>query len=168
MVGPRSIMSRSRIRSRGKHYILAESRACELISKNPEDYLVKDRYKGKELAGTALQASLSLFCRSTASGRFPGHCWKRVSLWKREQASSTRRPLLARSTFMPASEAGIELVCPVDNNGSFTDEIPEYAGQFVKDADKEIIRTLEERGALSFITRRCTTAIPSAGAPIRR
>ena len=46
---------------------------------------------------------------------------------------------------MPASRAGIDPVCPVDNNGHFTDEIPEYRGLFVKDADKEIMRRLNKR-----------------------
>ena len=31
------------------------------------------------------------------------------------------------------------VVCPVDDEGRFTAEVPDYAGQFVKDADKPII-----------------------------
>ncbi len=40
------------------------------------------------------------------------------------------------------------LVCPVDNNGKFTDEVSDYAGTLVKDADKAIIRRLKEEGKL--------------------
>jgi isoleucyl-tRNA synthetase len=39
-------------------------------------------------------------------------------------------------------------VCPVDDAGKFTAEITDYAGVYVKDADKMIINTLKERGQL--------------------
>lgn len=40
------------------------------------------------------------------------------------------------------------LVCPVDMNGHFTAEVSDFAGLHVKEADKEIIRTLKENGSL--------------------
>jgi isoleucyl-tRNA synthetase len=43
---------------------------------------------------------------------------------------------------------GIELVCPVDDRGRYTQEIPEWQGQLVFDANKDIIRVLKERGVL--------------------
>ncbi len=54
--------------------------------------------------------------------------------------------LLAKWTFMLADGKGSSLSCPVDNNGQFTAEIPEYTGMFVKDADKEIIKRLKKEG----------------------
>ncbi len=45
--------------------------------------------------------------------------------------------------------AGIEaMVCPVTLEGRFTDEVSDYAGQHVKDADSAIIRVLKDRGLL--------------------
>ena len=38
--------------------------------------------------------------------------------------------------------------CPVDLAGEFTDEVPDFSGQHVKAADKDIIRYLREQGAL--------------------
>lgn len=38
--------------------------------------------------------------------------------------------------------------CPVDDKGQFTSEIPEYAGQHVKVADKAILRDLRQTGRL--------------------
>ncbi|MFQ5697626.1 MAG: isoleucine--tRNA ligase [Myxococcota bacterium] len=46
------------------------------------------------------------------------------------------------------SEAGIELVCPVDDAGRFTAEVPPWQGQRVFDANAPIVRDLRERGAL--------------------
>lgn len=38
------------------------------------------------------------------------------------------------------------MICPVDEKGLFTDEVSDYKGMYVKDADKAITRTLKERG----------------------
>lgn len=46
-------------------------------------------------------------------------------------------------------EHGImSVVCPVDDNGNFTKEVTDWAGQLVKDTDKHIIRALKEQGNL--------------------
>ena len=42
--------------------------------------------------------------------------------------------------------AGIELVVPVDDSGCFTDEVADFAGQNVFDANPEVIRQLKQRG----------------------
>ncbi|KFW76159.1 Isoleucine--tRNA ligase, cytoplasmic, partial [Manacus vitellinus] len=39
-------------------------------------------------------------------------------------------------------------VCPVDASGCFTAEVADFAGQYVKDADKNIIKVLKEKGRL--------------------
>jgi isoleucyl-tRNA synthetase len=44
--------------------------------------------------------------------------------------------------------AGISVVCPVDDRGRFTDEVPDYRGVQVFDANMPIIRDLRARGAL--------------------
>ena len=43
---------------------------------------------------------------------------------------------------------GESLVCPLDANGRFTNEVKEYEGKFVKDADKEIIKHLKGEGKM--------------------
>ena len=45
--------------------------------------------------------------------------------------------------------AGIDaFACPVDLHGIFSTEVGEFAGMYVKDADKEIIKALKKSGAL--------------------
>ena len=44
--------------------------------------------------------------------------------------------------------AGITLVCPVDDRGAFTDEVPDYTGTNVFDANPLIIADLKERGVV--------------------
>jgi isoleucyl-tRNA synthetase len=43
---------------------------------------------------------------------------------------------------------GPELICSVAPDGKFTAEAPDYAGRWVKDADKDIVRELKNRGLL--------------------
>jgi isoleucyl-tRNA synthetase len=44
--------------------------------------------------------------------------------------------------------AGIDVVVPVDDAGRFTEDVPDYAGQLVLDANAQIIRDLKARGAI--------------------
>ncbi|MFQ5428071.1 MAG: isoleucine--tRNA ligase [Thermodesulfobacteriota bacterium] len=43
---------------------------------------------------------------------------------------------------------GLNVYAPVDDGGKFTDEVPEFTGQFVFKANSGIIELLEEKGAL--------------------
>lgn len=53
---------------------------------------------------------------------------------------------LEERSFMPGE--GPELICPVGPDGSFTHEVSEYSGRWVKDCDKDIQRDLKRRGLL--------------------
>ncbi|MCB0385745.1 MAG: isoleucine--tRNA ligase, partial [Bdellovibrionales bacterium] len=57
-------------------------------------------------------------------------------------------PAFGEIDFFACKNAGIELVCPVDQNGRFTAEIPDLEGKYVKDADKELIKRIKEKGRL--------------------
>lgn len=46
------------------------------------------------------------------------------------------------------SNGATALVCPIDFEGKFTAEVSDYEGQYVKDADKDIIRRLKDEGKL--------------------
>ncbi len=46
---------------------------------------------------------------------------------------------------------GPELICAVGPNGKFTSDAPDFAGQWVKDADKAITRRLKEDGRLYLL-----------------
>ena len=50
--------------------------------------------------------------------------------------------------FVRGRELGFPIFCPVGSDGVYTDEGGKYAGQFVKDADDEIIADLEANGAM--------------------
>ena len=55
--------------------------------------------------------------------------------------------LIAEQARFEAGE-GPQLICAVAPNGRFTNEVPDFEGQWVKDADKPIMRNLKEKGVL--------------------
>ncbi|MFB6268066.1 MAG: isoleucine--tRNA ligase, partial [Halodesulfurarchaeum sp.] len=50
--------------------------------------------------------------------------------------------------FERGQELGLEVFCPVGEDGTYDDRAGEYAGMFVKDADEAIMADLEEKGLL--------------------
>ena len=42
----------------------------------------------------------------------------------------------------------VGIPCPVDDNGRFTEQVPEYQGEYVKACDPKIMASLKERGRL--------------------
>jgi isoleucyl-tRNA synthetase len=42
------------------------------------------------------------------------------------------------------------VVCPIDDNGCFTDEVPDFQGLHVKAADKDIVKKLKAEGRVLF------------------
>jgi isoleucyl-tRNA synthetase len=58
-------------------------------------------------------------------------------------------PAFGEDDFRVMKANGINaLVCPVDLEGKYTPEVTDYAGLYVKDADRDIIRRLKEEGKL--------------------
>lgn len=57
-------------------------------------------------------------------------------------------PAFGEDDFQMGRAAGLQMVCPVDHHGRFTSEVSDYQGQYVKDADKQIIKRLKEEGRL--------------------
>lgn len=58
-------------------------------------------------------------------------------------------PAFGEDDFRVLKAANIDAApCPVDMNGRFTDEVADFAGQYVKDADKNIIAYLKSSEAL--------------------
>lgn len=125
----------------GKQYILAEARLPSYYA-NETEYVIVDKFKGQTLEGLRYTPPFPYFAKRSAEGAF------RVIM---EDSLSTEEgtglvhsaPAFGEVDFYACEKAGIELVCPVDNNGRFTSEIPEYEGIFVKQADKGIIAQLK-------------------------
>lgn len=129
-----------------KRYIIAEQRAPAIL-KDVEKYQEVGRMKGQELAGKRYRPLFPFFFQFKEHGAF------RVILDDFVQLDEGTglvhsAPGFGEVDFYACQRAGIPVVCPVDQNGRFTDEVQPYQGRFVKDCDKEIIRELKSQGRI--------------------
>lgn len=125
-----------------RHFILASSRLSSYY-KNEADYTIVKTVPGAELEGKRFIPIFDYFIDRVHQGAFRVILEDSISL---EEGTGIvhSAPAFGEVDFYACQRAGIEPVCPVDNNGRFTEEIPEYRTLFVKDADKEIIRRLKQ------------------------
>jgi isoleucyl-tRNA synthetase len=144
MAGPAIDYVKIRDHASGKNYILAKTR-LPAYYKNEADYTVVAEFKGEALYNRHYIPLLPYFADRATKGAFRILLEESVTV---EDGTGIVHcaPAFGEVDFYACRKEGIDLVCPVDSNGKFTQEIPEYTGQFVKDCDKEIIRRLKSEG----------------------
>lgn len=128
-----------------RHFILASARLSTYY-KDAAEYTIARTFPGLELEGKRYLPLFDYFFdHGVQQGAFRILLEDSVSL---EEGTGIvhSSPAFGEVDFYACQRAGIDPVCPVDNNGRFTEEIPEYQGLFVKDADKEIMRRLKQEG----------------------
>jgi isoleucyl-tRNA synthetase len=57
-------------------------------------------------------------------------------------------PAFGEDDFGVGKKLGLPIVCPVDEEGKFTEEVPEYRGRLVFEADSDIIKRIKAMGRL--------------------
>lgn len=125
----------------GRFYYLAKARVSSHFS---EGVKIIEEITGKELVGKRYVPLFDTFLEERPEA------FRVIA----EEAVSTEdgtgivhtAPAFGELDFFACSREGIELVCPVDHNGRFTQAFPMLEGQLVKDTDKTIIKTLKEKG----------------------
>lgn len=125
-------------------FILAKAR-LEQYFKQPSEYELLQTIKGESLKGKRYIPLLPYFALKRQKEAFRVITDEFVTT---EDGTGIvhMAPAFGEADFYACYREGIELVCPVDQNGQFTEEVPDFAGLFVKDADKEIIRRLKQEG----------------------
>lgn len=130
----------------GKDIYLAQER-LEAIAKH-KTLEVLSEHSGSELVGLKYEPLLPYFADMQDEGAFvvvaDGYVTTEAGTGIVHQA-----PAFGEDDFRVMKAHGITaLVCPVDLEGKFTEEVSDFAGVYVKDADKDIIRKLKEEGKL--------------------
>lgn len=128
----------------GHQFILAAAR-LPFYFKNPEEYEVIGKMTGNALTGKRYQPLFSYFENKAQQKAFRVILEDSVAADEGTGLVHTA-PAFGEVDFFACAREGIELVNPVDHNGKFTKEVPDFEGLFVKDADKEIIRRLKQAG----------------------
>ena len=131
----------------GRSFYLAEARLGAYREKHP-GLAVEARVKGSDLVGRRYRPLFDYFEAEQARGAFvvvaDGYVTTDEGTGLVHQA-----PAFGEDDYRVLRQAGIEaFVCPVTMAGDFTDEVRDFAGRFVKEADADIIRHLNAAGSL--------------------
>jgi isoleucyl-tRNA synthetase len=131
-----------KIKETGAFYILAES-CLSRHFKDVDTYEIVESFLGEKLANLKYEPILPYFADLGKGNAFQVILDDAVSS---EDGTGLvhAAPAFGETDFYACEKLGIELVCPIDSNGRFTEEVPELKGLYVKDADKEIIKRLKK------------------------
>ena len=125
----------------GKNIILAKERLSAYSKKR--NFKVLDEFKGSALKNKKYRPLFDNFITEEKNGAFQilNDDYVRTDTGT---GIVSIAPAFGEDDNRVMKQAGISsLVCPVDDAGKFTEEVPSYKGLYVKDADKKIIEDLK-------------------------
>ncbi len=124
----------------GETYIIAKS----LVKNYFEDPQILKEIKGKELLGKEYEPLFDYYKQLKAFKIIDG------DFVTEDDGTGLvhMAPAFGEVDYDVCKNAKLPFVQPVDENGRFNDEVPEYKGKFIKDTDKEITQRLEEENKL--------------------
>ncbi|MDR1029419.1 MAG: isoleucine--tRNA ligase [Treponema sp.] len=125
-------------------YILAEARLAAYY-KSPAEYQVLWNHKGADLIGLQYEPLFPYF--SDAQNGFQTYPGDFVSTADGTGIVHTA-PGFGEDDQRVLKGTGVPVICPVDAECRFTQEVADYQGLFVKAADKPIIERLKAQGSL--------------------
>ncbi len=127
-------------------YILARDRLSAYY-KQPDEYELLEEMPGSALRGLHYEPLFPYFDDLTAQGAFRVFTADFVST---EDGTGVVHiaPGFGEDDNQLGQREGLPAVCPVDDEGRFTDEVSDFAGREVKEADPDIIRHLKSEGKL--------------------
>ena len=140
-----------KVKDGDEFYILAEARLGAYY-KNPEELDIVWKKKGSELEGSRYEPLFPYFAslavnEDGSEGAFRVFTADFVSTEDGTGIVHTA-PGFGEDDNKVFKGTGVPTVCPVDAECKFTKEVPDYAGRFVKECDKDIIERLKQEGKL--------------------
>jgi isoleucyl-tRNA synthetase len=133
-----------RVQHNDKVYVLAEAR-LSAYAKELDGAEVLGTVRGSELVGQSYIPLFPYFAGRPGAFRVFGGEFVTT-----EDGTGVvhMAPGFGEDDYQVCKENGIELVVPVNSRGEFTQEVPDYAGLQVFEANPLIIRALKERGVV--------------------
>ena len=130
----------------GEYYYLAEKLLNKYYKDGKGCKIVK-HLKGSEMKGMTYEPLFPYFADLKKQGAFVVVCGDYVTTEDGCGIVHTA-PGFGEDDYKVLRGTGIPTVCPIDEECKFTDEVPDWKGIFVKDADKSIIEWLKKNGKL--------------------
>lgn len=127
-------------------YYIAKDRLAAYYKKD-QAYELLEELDGEALVGMKYEPLFPYFAAQKAAGAFRVLAAEFVST---EDGTGVVHiaPGFGEDDYRLGQAAGLTAVCPVDDEGRFTEAVPDYTGREVKEADGDIMRRLKEEGKL--------------------
>ena len=145
-VGPDIDYVKVRDEESGDFYYLAE-KLLNKYYKEGKGCEIVQRMKGSELKGRTYEPLFPYFAGLKQKGAFVVVCGDYVTTEDGCGIVHTA-PGFGEDDYNVLKGTGIPVVCPIDAECRFTDEVPDFKRRFVKDTDKDVIQWLKEHGSL--------------------
>ncbi len=128
-------------------YLMAKARLPHIFKK-PEQYEIVLEVKGSELKGITYEPIFPYFADLASEGAF--RVLNDDYVTTDDGVGIVHiAPAYGEDDFRVCRQAGMLAIAdPLDASCNFTDKLPEYAGRFCKDCDKDIIKRLKAEGKL--------------------
>ncbi|MEF8857487.1 MAG: isoleucine--tRNA ligase [Halolamina sp.] len=128
---------------------LAEECVEEVLSKaGYDDYEVLEEYDGADLVGWQYEHPLAEEVPDHPSFVGAGQVYHADYVELDRTGLVHSAPGHGQEDFERGDELGLDIFCPVGGDGVFDERAGEYAGQFVRDANEDIIDDLASSGSL--------------------
>ncbi len=134
-----------KVKDKDSVYIIAKDRIGAYY-KAASEYSVLSEVSGKELEGLNYVPLFKYFA-GESDKFFTVTCADFVST---EDGTGIVHiaPAFGEDDFIVGKKLGLPIVCPVDEEGKFTDEVPDYRGRLVFEADSDIVKSIKAMGRL--------------------
>jgi isoleucyl-tRNA synthetase len=113
-----------------------------------EHFQVVDEYEGSDLVGWAYDHPLAEEVPDHAQAEGAGQVYHADYVEVDRTGMVHSAPGHGEEDFARGQELGLEVFCPVGSDGVYGEEAGEYAGQFVRDANDDIVADLTEKGLM--------------------
>lgn len=128
-----------------EHYILAEKCLDDAID---HDYEIIDKYKGEDLIGWIYNPVFDYALKEHPKES----AWRVISADYVTTDEGTgvvhTAPAFGADDFESCKKNDIPMFNPIERDGRFNESITEFAGQWFKEADKDIARAIKEKGLM--------------------
>ena len=113
-----------------------------------EDYEVVEELTGEEMLGWSYEFPLADEVPDHAKHEGSQQVYDAAYVEADRTGLVHSAPGHGEEDFLRGQELGFPIFCPVGDDGVFTEDAGAYAGQFVKEADEQIIHDLDANGSL--------------------
>jgi len=126
---------------KNEYYILGKSSLRNYYS-SEHDYTIIRYFTGKELAGLSYDPLFPYFSDLSGKGAFKVHVADYINT---DEGTGIVHiaPGFGEDDFQLLKDTNLPVICPIDDDCRFKDEVKDFAGLFVKTADQKIIEYLK-------------------------